>query len=109
MSSDHPRKLNAVWYKAFAFLVVGYGCYVLTQAAIKRPVFEGFWSNLAYYGISVIIMVGFSWWIAVIMRRRFPNRPVIPLMVMVGLIYAFIGVQQFWLNDIVRAFLQSAS
>jgi len=109
MNSNQPRKLNAAWYKAFAFVAIGYGCYALTRAAIKIPVFDSFVYNLGYYVVSGVFMVGVSWWIAMMVRRRFPNSPVIPMIVMIVLIYAFIGVQQFWLNDIVRAILQSTS
>lgn len=108
MKGDQPSKPFIAWYIAFVVLAVAYSGYSLPRAAIKRPVFEGFWYNLTYYGISVVIMVGLSWWIAVIVRRRFPSRPVIPMMVMVVLICAFIGIQQFWLNGIIQAALQSA-
>lgn len=109
MNSEQPSKLNADWYKAIAFVVFGYGCYALTRAAIKRPVFEVFWYDLGYYVVSGAIMVGISWWIAVIVRRRFPSSPAIPGMVMIALVGAFVAIQQFWLNEIIQAALQSAS
>jgi len=109
MNNDQPRKPSIAWYWAFVVLVVGYSLYALPRAAIKRPVFEGFWCNLGYYVVSGAIMVGISWWIAVIVRRRFPNSPAIPGMVMIALVGAFVAIQQFWLNEIIQTALQSAS